>query len=103
MIGFVTSPETAAAVLAGIDQAMAARGLPSYWTTGSFPIYSGEHTGSVFIPADDTILDAPLMGSPTLTPSDFPEFATLSSMLGGLSSRVDIAQECIEPPFSLPI
>ena len=98
MIGFIVSTETAAAVLAGVEQAMSSRGLPNYWSPGAYPIQTGEHAGKSFIPADDTILSTPLRGNPPLTPADFPEFSSLIELLGGLDSRVDIAPETIIPP-----
>ena len=98
MIGFITTAETAAAILAGIETAMSSRGLPNYWTTGSYPIHSGPHAGSVFIPADEAILSTPLMGNPPLTPRDFPEFDQLVAALGGLDARQDIDPADIENP-----
>lgn len=100
MIGFITTPETAAAILAGIEAAMASRGLPNYWTTGSYPIFTGPHAGLTFIPADDTVLSTPLMGNPPLTPRDFPEFDQLVSLLGGLDARQDIDPSTIINPDS---
>jgi hypothetical protein len=54
------------------------------------PIYSGEYAGMHFIPADDSILSTPLRGNPIQTPQDFPEFASLIEMLGGLDARIDL-------------
>lgn len=102
MIGFVTTPEIAAAILSGIEQAMSSRGLPNYWTTGSYPIHSGAHAGMTFIPADDTILNTPLMGRPSLTPQDFSEFSQLVAILGGLDARVEIDPADITPPIEGP-
>jgi hypothetical protein len=90
MTGYVTTSETAEAVLAAIASAFDARGLPRFWSPGKYLIYSGEHAGLYFIPAGDGILDAPLMGSPVQTPQDFPEFETLIAMMGGLEARVEI-------------
>jgi hypothetical protein len=98
MIGFVVSPATAAAVLAGVEQAMDARGLPHYWSPGSFPIHRGEHAGQAFIPADDAVLATPLRGNPPLAPTDFPEFSQLIALLGGLDARVDIDPSTIVAP-----
>lgn len=96
--GFITTPEEAAAILAGIEQAMSSRGLPNYWTTGSYPIFTGPHAGLTFIPADDAVLSTPLMGNPPLTPQDFPEFDQLVSLLGGLEARQDISPDVIKDP-----
>ena len=105
MIGFITTPETAAAVLAGIRQAQINNERDHYWTTGAEPIFSGDNIGEMFIPADDEVLSTPLRNG--LTPRDFPEFDQLISLLGGLESRVVIDPEVlidpdapIEPDFS---
>lgn len=98
MIGFVVSHETAAAVLAGVEQAMASRGLPNYWSPGSYPIHTGTHVGQSFIPADDVMLSTPLHGNPPLHPTDFPEFSQIVGLLGGLDARVDIDPETIISP-----
>ena len=98
MIGFITTPETAAAVLAGIDAAMDARGLPNYWSVGSYPIHSGPHAGMVFIPGDDTILATPLHGKPVLHPPDFPEFGAIVGAMGGLDARIEIPAADLTSP-----
>ena len=98
MIGFVVSPATAAAVLAGVEQAMASRGLPNYWSPGAYPIHSGAHAGQSFIPAEDAMLSTPLHGNPPLCPTDFPEFSHLVGLLGGLEARIDIDPATIVPP-----
>jgi len=49
MIGFITDIQTAQAVLDGIRNAQESRGLPYYWTTGSYPIYTRTHAGKVFL------------------------------------------------------
>ena len=96
MIGFVTTPETATEVLDAICEAQLSRGHAHFWTTGSKPIYSGDHAGKTLIPADDDILDTPLRQG--LTPRDFPEFTQLVETLGGLEARVDIyAQDLVNP------
>ena len=96
MIGFITTPETAAAVLDGIREAQLSRGTAYYWTTGSMPIYSGDYAGQTFIPADDALLDTSLRRG--LTPSDFPEFDQLVALLGGLDARVDIDPDVLINP-----
>ena len=96
MIGFVTTPETATEVLDAIREAQLIRGHAHFWTTGSMPIYSGDHAGKTLIPADDDILDTPLRQG--LTPRDFPEFTQLVETLGGLEARVDIyLQDLVNP------
>ena len=96
MIGFITSPETAAAVLAGIRQAQINNGRHHYWTTGAEPIFIGDHAGKMFIPAGEEVLSAPLRNG--LTPRDFPEFDELIAILGGLDARVQIDPEILNDP-----
>jgi hypothetical protein len=99
MVGFVTSTATAAAVIDGIQEAQLSRGTAYYWTTGSMPIYSGDHAGQMFIPADDALLATPLRLG--LTPRDFPEFDQLVTLLGGLEARVDLpASDIVDPDQS---
>ena len=96
MIGFITSPETATAVLSGIEQAMASRGLPNYWTCGKYSIHTGEHAGDMFLPFDDGMMATNLRGG--LTPIDFPEFGQLVAALGGLDARIDLDPQAIIDP-----
>ena len=96
MIGFITTPETATAVVAAIREAQLSRGTAYYWTTGSAPIYSGSYTGEAFIPASDALLDTPLRRG--LTPRDFPEFDQLVTLLGGLEARVDLDPDVLINP-----
>ena len=96
MIGFVTTSATAALVLDGIREAQLSRGTAYYWTTGSMPIYSGDHAGQMFIPASDALLATPLRRG--LTPRDFPEFDQLVTVLGGLDARVDIDPDVLINP-----
>jgi len=96
MIGFVTSPTTSYEVLQGIEEAQLSRGLPFFWTTGSYPIYAGANTGQVFIPADDELLTTNLRQG--LTPMDFPETHIFIKALGGLDARVEIDPKDIVNP-----
>ena len=96
MIGFITTPETAATVIDGIREAQLSRGTAYYWTTGSEPIYSGDHAGQMFIPASDALLATPLRRG--LTPRDFPEFDQLVTVLGGLDARIDIDPDVLINP-----
>ena len=96
MIGFVTSTETAAAIIDGIREAQLSRGTAYYWTTGAMPIYSGDDEGQTFIPADDALLDTPLHHD--VTPREFPEFNVLVTLLGGLDARVDIDPDVLINP-----
>ena len=98
MIGFITSPETAAAVEHGIAQAFASRDLPQFWALRGMPVLTGEHAGQMFIPASDDILACPLRGNPPQRPTDYPEFDQLIAMLGGLDARVEIDRATITPP-----
>lgn len=91
MIGYITTPEQAAAIITAIREAFTSRDLPPFWSTGSYPIHQGEHAGKVFIPASDEILATPLRINPDIeTPADFPECAELIESLGGLHARVDL-------------
>jgi hypothetical protein len=96
MIGFITDIQTAQAVLDGIRNAQESRGLPYYWNTGSYPIYTGTHAGKVFLPFDDEMMATNLRGG--LTPMDFPEAPQLIAALGGLDARVDLAPQTIINP-----
>jgi hypothetical protein len=96
MIGFVTTPETAAEVLDAIREAQTSRGSAHYWTTGSMPIHNGQHAGLTLVPASDEILDTPLRKGQT--PRDFPEFDILVDSLGGLEARVDVDEENLVDP-----
>ena len=98
MIGFITTKEKSAAVTQAIRDAQTSRNLPVFWLLVGMPIYSGEHIGMHFIPADDNILATPLRGNPIQTPQDFPEFAALIAMLGGLEARIDLPPEAIAQP-----
>ena len=98
MIGFIATPETAAAVSAGVDEAFSVRDLPQFWGLAVLPILTGEHAGKMFIAADDTIFQTPLRGNPPQRPTDYPEFEQLVQMLGGLDARVEIDPIHITPP-----
>lgn len=96
MIGFITTQEQAQAANDAVAQAQINRGLPVFWLAGAFPIFSGEHEGETFIPCDDALMDTPLLGSPVMSPKDFPEFALIIAALGGLGARVEIDAEDID-------
>ena len=98
MIGFVTSPIISSEVLQGIEEAQISRGLPFFWTTGSYPIFTGSYAGQVFIPADDDLLATNLRQG--LTPMDFPETQILIDALGGLEARIDLDPKDIVNPNS---
>jgi len=98
MIGFITTPEVATAVLDGVRDAMQSRGLPHYWSPGAYPIHTGEHAGSMFIPAHETMLNTPLHGRPILRPTDFPEFNQIVALLGGLDARQDLDPSALIDP-----
>lgn len=101
--GFITTPEVAAQITAAITQAFVTRNLPQFWTLQGMPLYSGENVGLIFIPASDQILSTPLMGTPPQTPQDFPEFAVLLELLGGLEARQEIDPlELVYPDAVLP-
>jgi hypothetical protein len=97
MLGHITTPEIAAAITAAIEAAQTSRGLPVYWSLVGMPIYTGPHTGKVFLCTDDASLATPLRGNPPQTPHDFPEFDQLLQILGGLESRIDIDPAILTP------
>jgi hypothetical protein len=43
-------------------------------------------------------MGTPLLGSPVMSPRDFPEFAQIIAALGGLSARVEIDADDITAP-----
>lgn len=96
--GFITTPEIAEQVNAAVAQAFTVRNLPQFWALGSMPIYTGEHAGKVFLPADEQILNTPLRENPPVTPQDFPEFEQLVSLLGGLEARQQIDPAVLKDP-----
>jgi len=98
MIGVATSPAQAQAANDAVAKAQTDRGLPVFWLPGSYPIFSGDHVGKAFVPCDDAVLNTPLLGSPVMTPQDFPEFSQIITALGGLDNRVEIAPEDIINP-----
>jgi len=98
MTGFLTTAETADAILDAIASEFDARNLPRFWSPGKCLIHSGPHAGLYFLPAGVGILDAPLMGSPVQTPQHFPEFAQLIASLGGLEARVELEPEALIDP-----
>lgn len=96
MIGFITDPETAAAIVKGIAAILDAHGQPNYWSTGSYPIYSGHYAGMAFIPASDELLATPLRKG--LTPMDFQETHAMIDALGGRDARQDLDPQAIINP-----
>ena len=98
MTGFVTTQEQAQAANDAVAQAQTDRGLPVFWLPGAFPIFGGAHAGGTFIPCDDALMDTPLLGSPVMSPKDFPEFADIIAALGGLDARVEIDEQDITSP-----
>jgi hypothetical protein len=98
LLGYIVDPPTAATILGGIEVAHTSRDLPVTWTTGAFPIHTGAHAGSMFIPADETMLNTPLHGRPVLRPTDFPEFDQLVAVLGGLDARQDLDPSALIDP-----
>ena len=90
MIGFATTLGLALQTSQLIRDAQVSRGLPVFWLIVGIPIYSGKYSGLIFVPCDDEIINAPLIGNPPLHPIDFPEFQTIIEDLGGLDARIDI-------------
>ena len=98
MIGFVVTQDQADAANAAIAEAQTSRGISVFWLAGSYPIYTGDHAGSCFVPCNDETLSTPLIGHPPQTPQDFPEFAAIIESIGGLDARIDIPAADITPP-----
>ena len=96
MIGFITTPETSAAITAAVELAQTSRGLAPYIGIRGMEILSGPNAGQHFLPFDDFALTTPLHGGTHV--SDYPEFSALLSMLGGLDARVDIDPSLVTPP-----
>ena len=97
MIGFITSPETSAAITAAVELAQTSRGLAPYIGIRGMPILSGPNAGQHFLPFDDLALTTPLHGGTHV--SDYPEFDSLLAMLGGLESRVSIGPSLVTTPL----
>lgn len=100
MIGFITTKEEADAINQAIADAQIARGYPVFWQAGSYEIFTGEHTGSYFVPCDDQTLNTPLIGNPPTAPQSSEEFAQIIALAGGLESRVDLDPAAIVNPMS---
>lgn len=96
MIGFVTSPETSAAITAAVELAQTSRGLSPYIGIRGMEILSGPNAGQHFLPFDDSALTTPLHGGTHV--SDYPEFSSLLAMLGGLDARVSIDPSLVTTP-----
>jgi len=90
MIGFATTLDVAVETSRSIRDAQTSRGLRVFWLIVGIPIHSGEYRGLLFVPCDDEIINASLIGNPPLRPIDFPEFQTIIENLGGLDERIDI-------------
>jgi hypothetical protein len=96
MIGFITSPETSAAITDAVELAQTSRGLAPYIGIRGMLILSGPNAGRHFLPFDDSALTTPLHGGTHV--SDYPEFASLLAMLGGLEARVSIDSSLVTLP-----
>lgn len=96
MIGFITTPETSAAISAAVELAQTSRGLAPYIGIRGMEILSGANAGQHFLPFDDLALTTPLHGGTHV--SDYPEFASLIAMLGGLDARVNIDPSLVTLP-----
>jgi len=97
MIGFITSPETSAAITAAVELAQTSRGLAPYIGICGMEILSGSDIGQHFLPFDDSALTTPLHGGTHI--SDYPEFASLLAILGGLDARVSIDPSLVTIPL----
>ena len=93
MIGYITSPEVSAQISAAVREAQISRGIAPYLAIHGFPVTSGEHVGLHFLPFEDSALTTPLHANTRL--ADYPEFAALIAMLGGLEARIDLSPDAI--------
>lgn len=100
MIGFVTTHEKAQEANDAVALAQSSRGLPVFWLPGIYPIYSGHYSGLYFVPCNDEVMNTPLIGNPSQTSLDFPEFQQIVDNLGGLSARVTISPQDIISPLT---
>tara|TARA_R110002110_G_scaffold391273_1_gene604565 strand:+ start:866 stop:1171 length:306 start_codon:yes stop_codon:yes gene_type:complete len=96
MIGFVTTPETAPAVMSAVAAVFTERNSAAYWSPGAFLIHTGTHSGQMFIPFADETMDYPLRVD--VTPRDFEETGQIIDLLGGLDARVDVDPAAIVDP-----
>ncbi len=90
MIGFKTTREISEQITDGVNQAQLSRGKPVTWTIVGVELTDG----SYFIQADDDVLTCNIVENST--PQDFPEFAMMIGMLGGLENRVDVSPDLIK-------
>ena len=100
ILGFLTDEATAAAISAGVAAAQDGRGVARYLAATAMPVLSGPHARKVFLPFDDGALEQRLHGGLLL--ADFPEFAQLAAILGGLDARVEIDSLHITSPVEEP-
>lgn len=96
MTGFITTPETSVAITAAVELAQTSRGLAPYIGIRGMEILSGANAGQHFLPFDDLALTTPLHGGTRV--SDYPEFASLLAMLGGLDARVSLDPSLVTLP-----
>lgn len=96
MIGFITTLETSAAITAAVELAQTSRDLAPYIGIRGMEILSGPNAGQYFLPFDDLALTTPLHGGTRV--SDYPEFASLLAMLGGLDARVSLDPSLVTLP-----
>jgi hypothetical protein len=97
--GYLTDSETADQISAAVAHACDVRGVARYIGVRGMPVFSGPHAGAVFIPLPDSALQQVMWRGQTL--ADFPEFAQLVGMFGGLGARVEIdAADLVDPNVS---
>ena len=91
MIGFITNQEAALEITNAISEAQTSRGHDVSWIIVGIPIISGEHSGKVFIPCDDDVLNCNIRDG--LNVRNFPEFDQLVQILGGLDNRINVNED----------
>jgi hypothetical protein len=94
--GFVTDLPTAGTISAAVEAACDTRGVARFIAMRGRAIHSGQHASEVFLPLADSDL-AQVMYRGQCLP-DFPEFAQLVTILGGLDARVEIELSDILAP-----
>jgi hypothetical protein len=94
--GFVTEQATAESISAAVEAACDTRGVARFIAMHGRLIHSGQYAGQVFLPLADSDLQQVMYRGQCLP--DFPEFAQLVAILGGLDARVEIEPSDIFDP-----
>lgn len=102
MTGFITTTEIASQIMAAIEAASEREGSAIPFGLDAVAFVAGHpHEGEVFIPFGDAQLGTAIRRGKTIT--EYPEFASLSALLGGLDARVEVRVEQLVMPAEQPI